>query len=70
MKLPTEGKIFLSVRDLDKPKIAPIAQKAKELGFDLIATKGTAKAAPGVDIDIIRKVSQGSPNIRDAMLNG
>ena len=70
MKLPTEGKIFLSVRDLDKPKIAPIAQKAKELGFDLIATKGTAKAAPGVDIDIIRKVSQGSPNSRDAMLNG
>ena len=70
MKLPTEGKIFLSVRDLDKPKIAPIAQKAKELGFDLIATKGAAKAAPGVDIDIIRKVSQGSPNIRDAMLNG
>ena len=70
MKLPTEGKIFLSVRDLDKPKIAPIAQKAKELDFDLIATKGTAKAAPGVDIDIIRKVSQGSPNIRDAMLNG
>lgn len=70
MKLPTEGKIFLSVRDLDKPKIAPIAQKAKELGFDLIATKGTAKAAPDVDIDIIRKVSQGSPNIRDAMLNG
>ena len=70
MKLPTEGKIFLSVRDLDKPKIAPIAQKAKELGFDLIATKGTAKAALGVDIDIIRKVSQGSPNIRDAMLNG
>lgn len=70
MKLPTEGKIFLSVRDLDKPKIAPIARKAKELGFDLIATKGTAQAASDVDIDVIRKVSQGSPNIRDAMLNG
>ena len=68
--LPTEGKIFISVRDLDKPKIAPIAKKAKELGFDLIATKGTAEAAPDVDIEVIRKVSQGSPNIRDAMLNG
>jgi carbamoyl-phosphate synthase large subunit len=67
--LPTEGKIFISVRDLDKPKIAPIAKKAKELGFDLIATKGTAEAADD-DIEIIRKVSQGSPNIRDAMLNG
>lgn len=70
MKLPTKGKIFLSVRDSDKPKIAPIAKKAKELGFDLIATKGTAESAPDVDIDVIRKVSQGSPNIRDAMLNG
>lgn len=70
MKLPTEGKFFLSVRDSDKPKIAPIAKKAKELGFDLIATRGTANAAPDVDIDIIRKVSQGSPNIRDAMFNG
>ncbi|RAP44513.1 MAG: carbamoyl phosphate synthase large subunit [Methanosphaera sp. rholeuAM6] len=68
--LPTEGKIFISVRDLDKPKIASIAKKAKELGFDLIATKGTADAVDDVDIDIIRKVSQGSPNIRDAMLNG
>ena len=68
--LPTEGKIFISVRDLDKPKIEPIAKKAKELGFDLIATKGTAEAAPDVDIEVIRKVSQGSPNIRDAMLNG
>lgn len=70
MNLPTEGKIFLSVRDIDKPKIAPIAQKAKELGFDLIATKGTAEAVPEVDIEVIRKVSQGSPNIRDAMING
>jgi len=70
MNLPTEGKIFISVRDLDKPKIAEIARKAKELGFDLIATKGTAEAASDVDIDVIRKVSQGSPNIRDAMING
>ncbi|MCD7782168.1 MAG: carbamoyl-phosphate synthase large subunit [Methanosphaera sp.] len=70
MNLPTEGKIFLSVRDMDKPKIAPIAKKAYDLGFELIATRGTAKAAPDVDIDIIRKVSEGSPNIRDAMLNG
>lgn len=67
--LPTEGKIFLSVCDLDKPRIAPIAKKAKELGFDLVATKGTAEAIPDLDIEIIRKVSQGSPNIRDAMLN-
>ena len=70
MNLPTSGKIFLSVRDSDKPEIAQIARKAKELGFDLIATKGTANAAPEEDIKVIRKVSQGSPNIRDAMING
>ncbi len=70
MNLPTEGKIFISVRDMDKPKISTIAAKAEELGFDLIATKGTAEAASEVDINIIRKVSQGSPNIRDAMING
>ena len=70
MRLPTEGKIFLSVRDMDKPKIGNIDKKAKELGFGLIATKGTAQAASDVDIYIIRKESQGSPNIRDAMING
>ena len=70
MRLPTEGKIFLSVRDIDKAKIGDIARKAKQLGFDLMATRGTAEAVPDVDIEVIRKVSQGSPNIRDAMING
>ncbi|MDO5852221.1 MAG: carbamoyl-phosphate synthase large subunit [Methanobacteriaceae archaeon] len=71
MELPIEGKIFLSVRDMDKPKIGNIAKKAKKLGFELIATKGTAKAADkDTEIKIIRKVSQGSPNIKDAMING
>ncbi|RAP47316.1 MAG: carbamoyl phosphate synthase large subunit, partial [Methanosphaera sp. rholeuAM74] len=70
MRLPTKGKIFLSVRDMDKDKIGDIARKAKQLGFDLMATRGTAEAVPDVDIKIIRKVSEGSPNIRDAMING
>ncbi len=70
MDLPQKGTIFISVRDSDKNKISDIVQKAKELGFDLIATRGTAKAVENhVEIDIIRKVSQGSPNIRDAILN-
>ncbi|MDP1551963.1 MAG: carbamoyl-phosphate synthase large subunit, partial [Methanobacteriaceae archaeon] len=44
--------------------------KADELGFDLVATKGTARAVKDVaDIEIIRKVSQGSPNIRDSIRN-
>lgn len=69
MDLPKEGKIFISVKEPDKKKIRPIAEKAANLGFELAATSGTADAAKGVDIEKIKKVSQGSPNIRDAILN-
>lgn len=69
MDLPKEGKIFISVKEQDKKKIRPIAEKAANLGFELVATNGTADAAKGVDIEKIKKVSQGSPNIRDAILN-
>ena len=69
MDLPKEGKIFISVKEQDKKKIRPIAEKAANLGFELAATSGTADAANGVDIEKIKKVSQGSPNIRDAILN-
>lgn len=73
IQLPNEGKIFISVNDMDKHKIGDIALKIKELGFDLVATKGTAHAIKdlvGMDVDIIRKVSQESPNIKDAVMNG
>lgn len=69
MDLPKEGKIFISVKEQDKKKIRPIAEKAANLGFELVATNGTADAAKGVDIEKIKKVSQGSLNIRDAILN-
>lgn len=69
MDLPKEGKIFISVKEQDKKKIRPIAEKAANLGFELAATSGTADAAKGVDIEKTKKVSQGSPNIRDAILN-
>lgn len=69
MDLPKEGKIFISVKEQDKKKIRPIAEKAANLGFELAATSGTADAAKGVDIEKIKKVSQESPNIRDAILN-
>jgi len=71
MELPTKGKIFISVKDADKDKIQDITKKAEELGFELLATRGTADAVKShVKIDRIRKISQGSPNIRDAILNG
>jgi len=70
MDLPQKGTIFISVRDADKNKIQDIVKKAKNLGFNLVATRGTAMAVQEhAEIDIIRKVSQGSPNIRDAILN-
>lgn len=69
MNLPKEGKIFISVKEQDKKKIQSIAEKASELGFELIATGGTADAVEDVDIEKVKKVSQGSPNIRDAILN-
>ena len=69
MDLPKEGKIFISVKETDKKKIRPIAEKAATLGFKLVATSGTADSAGDVEIEKIKKVSQGSPNIRDAILD-
>jgi len=71
MDLLTEGKVFISVRDQDKDKIADIVKKASDLGFRIMATRGTARAVSDIaDIEVVRKVSQGSPNIRDSILNG
>ena len=71
MELPKEGKIFISVKNADKDKILDIVKKAEELGFKLLATRGTARAVEDhVKIDRIKKISQGSPNIKEAILNG
>ncbi len=69
MDLPKEGKIFISVKEQDKKKIRPIAEKATTLGFNLVATSGTADATGLDSVEKIKKVSQGSPNIREAILN-
>ena len=71
MKLPCKGKLFISVRDQDKGKILDIVKKAEELGFELVGTDGTAEAVEDdVKISVVNKVSQESPNIKDAILNG
>ena len=70
MELPKKGKLFISVRDSDKNNIRDIVEKAENLGFELVATTGTAKAVQKyVNINTIRKMSQESPNIRDAVVN-
>ena len=70
MDLPREGNIFISVKEHDKKKIQLLCEKAHNLGFNLIATPGTADSVDNVPIEKIKKVSQGSPNIRDAILDG
>ncbi|AUN29926.1 carbamoyl-phosphate synthase large subunit [Niveispirillum cyanobacteriorum] len=70
--LPKEGTVFISVRDGDKGAMVPVAAKLLELGFKVIATRGTAKhlADNGVKVTAINKVVEGQPHIVDAMING
>jgi carbamoyl-phosphate synthase large subunit len=57
--LPTTGTAFLSVRDTDKPGVVPIAAALSGLGFELVATEGTARTlrAAGLEVDLVAKVA-------------
>jgi len=70
--LPLSGCVFLSVRDEDKPQLAPIAQGLHEMGYALIATTGTAHCiqALGIRCEKVNKVFEGSPHVVDAMQQG
>ena len=72
VKLPSEGTIFVSVRDDDKRVIVPIARDLVKLGFALVATRGTAAFLNehGVKATQINKVTEGSPNVVDLMKQG
>ena len=65
--LPTSGVVFLSTHDRDKPSLIPIAHKLNLLGFDLIATSGTAEtlSKAGIEVQTVLKVHEGRPNIED-----
>jgi carbamoyl-phosphate synthase large subunit len=71
-KVPTTGKVFISVRDKDKPLILPAAERLVDIGFEILATDGTAKLlnAQGIQAKQINKVLEGRPHIVDAMKNG
>jgi carbamoyl-phosphate synthase large subunit len=70
--LPDAGRVFISVRDEDKPYLEPIARGLAAMGFDLIATRGTATHIRnlGLDCEVVNKVLEGSPHIVDAMKEG
>jgi carbamoyl-phosphate synthase large subunit len=70
-KIPASGTIFISVRDSDKSKIVPIAKEISMLGFNIVATKGTAEflCAKGIKAGLALKVLEGRPNIVDSIIN-
>jgi carbamoyl-phosphate synthase large subunit len=70
--LPTSGSVFISVKNADKPALAPVARDLIELGFAIIATGGTADylQAQGIALTRVNKVAEGRPHIVDAMKNG
>ncbi len=67
VSLPTEGSVFITVTDTDKPAATQIAARFHDLGFELIATGGTAQAisAMGVPVTPINKIVEGSPHVVD-----
>jgi carbamoyl-phosphate synthase large subunit len=71
-KLPTSGKVFLTVKNNDKPRAVEIARELVAMGFDLVATRGTAAAisAAGVPVQTVNKVTEGRPHIVDMIKNG
>jgi carbamoyl-phosphate synthase large subunit len=69
VSLPIEGTIFISVTDSDKPAATQLATRFHDLGFEVIATSGTAQAisAMGVPVRKIKKIGEGSPNVVDCI---
>ena len=70
--LPSQGKVFISVRESHKPMMAELAKDLIGLGFSIVATGGTTKylREQGLEIEYVRKVHEGRPHIVDAMKNG
>ncbi len=70
--LPLAGTVFVSVRDRDKPAMVPLGRKLVEMGFSLMATRGTAAYLKknGLPVEEVRKVLEGRPHVVDAMVNG
>ena len=72
MRLPKSGTVFISVRDEDKESVTPIAQKLQRVGFQIVATQGTARFFEdrGISTEVVKKVQDGSPHIGDRVKKG
>jgi carbamoyl-phosphate synthase large subunit len=71
-RLPKAGTVFISVKEGDKDLAAGVVRPLVEMGFSLVATRGTAKVleAAGLPVAVINKVREGRPHVVDAMKNG
>ncbi len=71
VRLPTSGAVFISVNDRDKDAVIPVARRLSELGFRIVATRGTHARlkAHNIPAESILKIQQGRPNILDAIKN-
>ena len=70
-RLPRSGKVFISVKDQDRTKAVDVARELSELGFALLATRGTGAAieAAGLKVAVVNKVAEGRPHIVDMIKN-
>ena len=70
--IPSDGTVFISVNNADKLDVIPIARDLSEMGFELVATSGTAKELKrnGLKVSTVFKVGEGRPNIVDGIKNG
>jgi carbamoyl-phosphate synthase large subunit len=71
VRIPLKGRVFISVMNKDKRSIVFVAKKLVDLGFEIVATKGTAKvlANNGLPVQTVYKVGEGRPDIVDRMKN-
>ncbi len=69
--LPHSGTVFISVNNHDKPAVVQIARDLRDIGFSLVATRGTANylRAHGLEVEIVFKVNEGRPHVGDEILN-
>ncbi len=71
IKLPQRGKVFISVREMDRPAAQEVARSLSALGFSLYATRGTAAAIreAGIEVSVVNKVAEGRPHVVDMIKN-
>ncbi len=69
--MPKSGKVFVSVRDEDKRMLLPLVSRLHALGFQIVATGGTARALAnsGIPVERVQKIHEGRPHVLDLVLN-